>query len=41
MSDGVYDSGEWITFIATNQDVDEYDDITDAIIEQLNDGFKI
>lgn len=39
-SNKVYNPNDWTSFIGTNR-IDEYDDITDAIIEQLNDGFKI
>ena len=41
-SNQVYNPRDWTSFIQTKHDpAEHYDDITDAIIEQLNDGFKI
>jgi len=36
-----YNADDWIQFIATNTDVDDFDDMLDAITDQLDTGFKI
>ena len=40
ISDGLYDSAEWITFINVNH-VDQYGDMSELISEQLDMGYKI
>ena len=40
MSDELYNASDWISFISTNN-VDEHQDLSDLIVEQLDTGFKI
>ena len=36
-----YNASDWSSFISSNQDIDEFDDMLDGICNQLYDGFKI
>lgn len=40
ISDKIYNASDWISFIRTN-DVDEHQDLSNLIIDQLDMGFKI
>ena len=40
MSDELYNASDWISFISTNN-VDEHQDISDLLVDQLDMGFKI
>ena len=40
MSDKIYNASDWIGFITTN-DVDEHQDLSNLIVDQLDMGFKI
>ena len=37
----LYNASQWSSFISSNQDVDEFDDMLDNICNQLYEGFKI
>lgn len=40
ISDKIYNASDWISFIRTN-DVDEHQDLSNLIVDQLDMGFKI